>query len=260
VNEQQVNSTENGNEVLRLTEERCGDYDRQISKPAPTREPEDPIAVEQLCKLESSPPVEPPATGQGSSPNPAEVVSTGNSQDGDIDSSEPAGGDSFLCFCAPGDLKAEAIRETTPEQNDEDKSLVNESPLQSKDDGTVQHHRPEKSKWGLLSFSWPALCFSERDDREDWRDHKCQQVEGNKSPVSTLMKEDGNDALTAASSISLAQSSIGSNTSSSGSDESATYDDYSTCGTDDSTLATTRKARQKSYKLTVTFEPPTWLV
>jgi hypothetical protein len=252
----QINSAETGNGLRKIEDAKEDDQALHVSESERKPQSEAAIAVEQLCSQEPVP-AEASTTDQSSaSPN----LSAGIKQESETDSSKAISGDHFLCFCAPGEAEEESMNETKSEQDFKEESLVKEPLCQSNDDESV--HSREASKSGLLGsiFSWPTLCFSKREDHEDRRETESLQVEASNAPMSSLLKENRDDSETAASSISLAQSSTGSDTSSSASDESATSDDYSAYETDDSTLATTRKARKKSYKLTVTFEPPTWLV
>lgn len=164
----------------------------------------------------------------------------------------------MLCFCQPGESQSNEESEDTGVAEMGESSIRKRESERTDDDSPV---RPRQSF--LTTFlNCPALCLPDLSTREEHRDGvHSKDDEMNGVAVSTAPNKKGGGDSSTASSVSLAHtvtSTSTNTTGSSGGDVSTSSDDgYSLSDSDCSTAASRRK--KKAYKLTVTFEPPTWL-
>jgi hypothetical protein len=159
----------------------------------------------------------------------------------------------MLCFCQPDDTQNEC--ETGVAE-------MGESSIRKRESEPTVTDSPVRPRQSFLTnfLNCPSLCLSDLGNREEHRDDlRNKEDEINRVPVFTLLKKNGGDSSTA-SSVSLARTGTSTSTNTTGSldgDASTSSDDGSSCDSGYSTDLSGGK--KKAYKLTVTFEPPTWL-
>jgi hypothetical protein len=173
-----------------------------------------------------------------------------------IEAIERGSSSNMLCFCQPDDAQ-------NNEDIDTEIAEMGESSVQKRESERTGGDSPGRPRQSFLTafLNCPALCLSDLGDREEHRDDlRNKEDEISHVPVSTLVKKEGGGDSSTASSVSLARTGTSTSTNTTGSldgDASTSSDDGSSSDSGYSTDPSRNK--KKAYKLTVTFEPPTWL-